>query len=78
MVVVRRTKGGSYLLAELDGAISKFRFAAFRLLPYFPRNNSRIEVTHLVGLDNTAIDQLEDDSLPDPELAGVLRDESDE
>ncbi|KAI5999602.1 hypothetical protein EDD15DRAFT_2362878 [Pisolithus albus] len=78
MVVVRRTKGSSYLLAELDGAISKFRFATFRLFPYFPRNKSRIEVTQLVGLDNAAIDRLEDDSLPDPDLTGVLRDESDE
>ncbi|KIK14858.1 hypothetical protein PISMIDRAFT_16999, partial [Pisolithus microcarpus 441] len=63
---------------ELDGTISKFRFAAFRLFPYFPRNKSQIEVTHLVGLDNPTIDRLEDDSLPDPELTGVLRDESDE
>ena len=36
MVVLRRTTGGSYLLAELDGMISKLRYAAFRLLSYFP------------------------------------------
>ncbi|KIK18403.1 hypothetical protein PISMIDRAFT_14386 [Pisolithus microcarpus 441] len=77
MVVVRRTKGSSYLLTEPDGTISKFRFTAFRLFPYFPRNKSRIEVTHLVGLDNPTIDRLEDNSLPDPELTGVPRDESD-
>ena len=35
MVVVRRTKGGSYILAELDGAVSKTRFAAFRVVLYF-------------------------------------------
>ncbi|KIJ11569.1 hypothetical protein PAXINDRAFT_26204, partial [Paxillus involutus ATCC 200175] len=37
MVVLRRTTGGSYLLAKLDGSVSKLRFAAFRLLPYHPR-----------------------------------------
>ncbi|KIJ08980.1 hypothetical protein PAXINDRAFT_41025, partial [Paxillus involutus ATCC 200175] len=42
MLVVRRTKGGSYMLAELDRSISKLRYAAFRLLPYHVR--SRISV----------------------------------
>ena len=34
MVVVRRLKGGSYVLAEMDGSWSKLKFAAFRLVPY--------------------------------------------
>ncbi|KAI6019296.1 hypothetical protein PISMIDRAFT_73580, partial [Pisolithus microcarpus 441] len=67
----------SYLLTELNGTISKFHFAAFRLFPYYPRNKTCIEVTHLVGLDNPTINRLEDDSLPDPELTGIIRDESD-
>jgi hypothetical protein len=29
MVVLRRTKGGSYILSKLDGSISKLHFAAF-------------------------------------------------
>lgn len=39
MIVVRRTKGGAYVLAELDGAVSKTKFAAFRIIPYFPRTH---------------------------------------
>ena len=34
MVVVRQTKGGSYILSELDRSVSKLRFAAFRVIPY--------------------------------------------
>ena len=45
MVVVKRTKGGSYVLGELDGSLSKLRFAAFRLLPYKPRDMKEIPVT---------------------------------
>jgi transposase InsO family protein len=36
--VVRRTAGGSYVLKELDGTISKRGVAAFRLLPYHARD----------------------------------------
>ncbi|KIO11752.1 hypothetical protein M404DRAFT_109737, partial [Pisolithus tinctorius Marx 270] len=47
MVVVRRTEGGSYLLAELDGSISRLRYAAFRLLPYYSRKRISIAVEEL-------------------------------
>ncbi|PVF91238.1 hypothetical protein CPB86DRAFT_674501, partial [Serendipita vermifera] len=36
-VVVRKTKGGSYVLAQEDGAILRTRFAAFRVIPYHQR-----------------------------------------
>jgi Integrase zinc binding domain len=45
MVVIKRTKGGSYILGELDGSLSKLRFAAFRLIPYHPRDIKAIPVT---------------------------------
>jgi hypothetical protein len=59
MIVVRRTKGGSYMLAELDGAISKLRFAAFRVIPYYPRSEERVSVTQMTGVDDESIDELE-------------------
>jgi len=37
LIVVRRTKGGSYLLCEMNGAMWPKRVAAFRVLPYMPR-----------------------------------------
>ena len=36
MVVVRRTEGGAYVLAELDGAVSSTRFASFVLFLILP------------------------------------------
>ena len=41
MVIVRRLKGGSYVLAEMDGSWSKLKFAAFRLVPYHARCNDK-------------------------------------
>jgi len=55
MTVVKRTKGGSYVLAELDGTISKLRYGAFRLIPYYARPSAKV----LVKAD---IDDLSDGS----------------
>lgn len=49
MIVVRRSEGGSYRLAELDGSVAKLTFAAFRLLPYRPRDLTKVPVTELEG-----------------------------
>ena len=42
--VVRRTVGGSYILAELDGSVWKTRFAAFRVVPYYAREKIEISI----------------------------------
>jgi hypothetical protein len=49
MVVIRRTLNGAYRLAELDGAVSKLRYAAFRLVPYFSRSRTSIPVTRVLA-----------------------------
>ena len=59
MVVLRRTTGGSYLLAELDSAISHLRYAAFRLLLYYPRTHIAILVMDLTGLNDQELDDFE-------------------
>jgi hypothetical protein len=53
MVVVRRYDRGSYKLAELDGAESKLRYGAFRIIPYYPRFSSSIRLTQLPDLSGT-------------------------
>ena len=67
MVVLRRTTGGSYILAELDGAVSKLRYAAFRLLPYYPRFQTNIPVTELTALDDEDLDKLAGADVEEPD-----------
>ena len=38
MLVVRKKKNTSYVVAELDGAQSQQHVAGFRLVPYSPRH----------------------------------------
>jgi hypothetical protein len=54
MLVIRRTRNGTYRLAELDGAVSKLRYAAFRIVPYLARSRSSIPVTRVVDREDLA------------------------
>jgi hypothetical protein len=62
MVVIRKTRGGSYILGELDGALSKLRFAAFRLIPYLPRDIRSVPVTKLADFSENELEDLTHDS----------------
>ncbi|KIO06846.1 hypothetical protein M404DRAFT_37253, partial [Pisolithus tinctorius Marx 270] len=66
MVILRWTTGGSYLLAELDGSISKLCFATFRLLPYHPRSQTHATMTRITGLDDEELDCLLEEAEDDP------------
>jgi hypothetical protein len=59
MIVVHRSANGSYRLAEIDGALSKLKFAAFRLIPYHARSNKKLVITKFV--DAKDLTGLEDD-----------------
>jgi hypothetical protein len=66
MIVIRRTRNGAYRLAELDGAVSKLRYAAFRLIPYFARSRSSIPIARVLDRDDLA-EVLQD--LDEPDMA---------
>ena len=67
MVVLRQTTGGSYLLAELDGAVSRLRYTAFRLIPYYPRFSSSIRTTDLTGMDDEDLDNMAGEDIDEPD-----------
>jgi hypothetical protein len=77
MVVLHRTTGGYYLLAELDGAILKLRYAAFWLRQYFPRTKLSIPITHLTRLNDLQLDdyEAEDDFEHEEESEEVVEDD---
>jgi hypothetical protein len=62
MVVIRRTPNGAYRLSELDGTISKLRFAAFRLVPYHTRSRKSIPVTRLIEHEELIKIHLDEDN----------------
>jgi hypothetical protein len=39
-IVEQQIKGGSYVLKEMNGVLSKYGVAAFRLVPYISRDSS--------------------------------------
>ena len=62
MVVIERTKGGSYVLGELDGSVSRLRYAAFRVFPYHPRDLKAVPVTKLTEDDLGNLENYSHDS----------------
>jgi hypothetical protein len=62
MVVVRKTIGTSYVVAELDDAESQLRVAGFRLIPYFPRTSTlaSLDALDAGGSNDTTRDDPED------------------
>ena len=61
--VIRRTRGGSYVLSELNGAISRQGIAAARLLPYISRE--QIEELNWLDEDEEEEQEQEEDDLPE-------------
>jgi hypothetical protein len=58
-------KGGSYLLAELDDAVSKLRFTVFCIIPYHLRSEEHITVTSIMGMNKESLDCLAEEEGPE-------------
>ncbi|KXN88458.1 hypothetical protein AN958_07297 [Leucoagaricus sp. SymC.cos] len=59
IVFVKCLRSGAYILAEINGAVSRLKFAAFRLIPYHPRSRKHLKITEFV--DPKDLDGVEDD-----------------
>ena len=62
IVAIQKTKGGSYILRELDSVLSKLWFAAFRLIPCLPWDIRSVPVTRLAEIPQEELKDLMHDS----------------
>ena len=67
MVVLHWTTSGSYPPVELDEAVSRLHYAAFWLIPYYPRLSSVIHITELTDTDDENLDKLAGEDVEEPD-----------
>jgi hypothetical protein len=70
MVIVYQTTHGAYILAEIDGAVSKLRFAAFHVIPYHARRrmNMDLEMFFVLPDADEEMEDAEDEMEMDEEI----------
>lgn len=83
MIVVRRTRGGSYIVAEMSGAVWQYKVGAFRVVPYFAREKLVLPapIEDLIDVSKEGLSRIEagpDDAFEDPLLDKVTLDEDED
>jgi hypothetical protein len=67
MVVIRKTKGGAYLVAEMNGAMFQDRIAAFRVIPYEARYSIQLpaNIQKFIDISAETLQEMVDKDHPD-------------
>ncbi|KAJ6527302.1 hypothetical protein DFH09DRAFT_884150, partial [Mycena vulgaris] len=66
LVVVRRTKGGAYIMCEFNGAVWQKKIGKFRVIPFEQRRKLTLgpHIEELLDVSAKTLDELEDDPEP--------------
>jgi hypothetical protein len=67
MVVVRKTKGGSYIICEMNGAVLQNKVGKFRTLPFYQRQRTALgkKIENLIDISKEQLDEMEDEESED-------------
>lgn len=61
MIVIKRSSGGSYIVAEMTGALWRHKIGAFRVVPYFAREHLEIpdEIRKIIKDNQSTLEDIE-------------------
>jgi hypothetical protein len=66
LIVVRKTRGGAYIVCEFNGAVWQKKIGKFRLIPYQQRQKLAIgpHIEELIDVSKETLDELEEEPEP--------------
>ena len=73
MIVISKNKGGMYIICNLDGTLAHSPVAAFRIVPYFARDNIDLpDLEQHIDMSAAHLHELENTTTTDPDYPKPL------